>query len=371
MARAGGQTVNSLQVQILFMIQTQIPKLNFLCFGAGAIGTYIGGSLALAGQQVVFVEQPGAAAALRENGLRLTLKDQTYFLPHPQVNESIGEALAQSTYDVSILAVKAYHTDALIKSLQPYADQLPPFVCLQNGVENEAKLTAAFGAERVIAATVTSAIGRRAAGDIVVEKMRGTGIALGHAKAPDVLRAFQAAGLKAQAFTNPEAMKWSKMLTNLLANASSAILDLPPSQIYAHPDLYHLEVRMLQETLAVMRASNLPVVDLPATPVRLLVWLVTRLPEKLSRPLLLRSLGKGRGSKMPSFHIDLASGSGLSEVDYLNGAVVRIGRQLGIDTPVNQVLTDTLTAITQSRLPRATFAGQPEKLLALLQSPHS
>jgi 2-dehydropantoate 2-reductase len=161
-------------------------------------------------------------------------------------------------------------------------------------------------------------------------------------------------------------MKWSKMLTNLLANASSAILNLTPAQIFAHPGLYNLEHQQLREALSVMKKLDLHVVSLPGTPVRLLAFAVKSLPASLSRPLLQRAVGKGRGEKMPSFHIDLYAGRTQSEVDYLNGAVVRFGAQVGVPTPVNRLLNETLLALARGELPRETFALQPEKLLAEL-----
>jgi 2-dehydropantoate 2-reductase len=161
-------------------------------------------------------------------------------------------------------------------------------------------------------------------------------------------------------------MKWSKMLTNLIANASSAILDMSPAQVFAHPGLYCMEVRQLRETLRVMRAQNIPIVDLPSTPVRLLALIVERLPLSLSRPLLIRSVGAGRGAKMPSFHIDLYAGRKKSEVDYLNGAVVRYGKKYHVATPVNKILNELLLGMTNGSIPREMYAHQPEKLLALI-----
>jgi 2-dehydropantoate 2-reductase len=67
---------------------------------------------------------------------------------------------------------------------------------------------------------------------------------------------------------------------------------------------------------------------------------------------------------MPSFHIDLHSGRGKSEVDYLHGAIVRAGKKAGIATPVNQLLTDTLLALTNKDIPMEEYAGKPEKLLS-------
>jgi 2-dehydropantoate 2-reductase len=122
---------------------------------------------------------------------------------------------------------------------------------------------------------------------------------------------------------------------------------------------------MLRECVAVMEAQHIPVVDLPGTPARALAF-ATRLPLWLSKPLLARAAGKGRGNKMPSFHIDLYSGRGKSEVEFLHGAVVRAGEKFGVPTPVNKVLTETLMALTLKEIPLEEFAHQPEKLLALL-----
>jgi len=104
------------------------------------------------------------------------------------------------------------------------------------------------------------------------------------------------------------------------------------------------------------------VVDLPGTPVRALA-LAVRLPHGLSRPLLRRAVGAGRGGKMPSFHIDLHSGRGLSEVGWLNGAVVRHGTLAGVPTPVNRLLDDTLQALTRAEIPLLEYSHRPERLL--------
>jgi 2-dehydropantoate 2-reductase len=107
------------------------------------------------------------------------------------------------------------------------------------------------------------------------------------------------------------------------------------------------------------------VVDLPGTPVRALAF-ATRVPLWLSKPLLARAAGSGRGSKMPSFHIDLHSGRGKSEVDFLHGAVVRAGKRTNVPTPVNELLTKTLLALTKGEILLEEYARQPKKLLSKL-----
>jgi 2-dehydropantoate 2-reductase len=348
------------------MSNSSFPKLSFLCFGVGAIGTYIGGSLALLGQKVVFVERPAIAEIVKKQGLRLRLKDKDFCVPEPEVVSTVEEALTRGPFDVAIFAIKSYDTQSALEGLVPYAVALPPFLCLQNGVENELRLAKVLGEDKVIAGTVTSAVGRRGAGDIVLERLRGIGIASDHSLTSTLVAVMQAAGLKARQYDSAPSMKWSKMLTNLLANASSAVLDMSPEAIFANPGLYWLEVQEYREALRVMAAQHIKVTDLPGTPVCLLSWLIEEFPPAYSRPLLVRSLGKGRGGKMPSFHIDLSSGRGVSEVDFLNGAVARYGQRLGIPTPVNNCLNQTLLSLTRGEMPRDTFSQQPAKLLALI-----
>ena len=363
-------------------MQPSSSPLNILVFGAGAIGTYIGGSLALAGNRVVFVEQPAVAEELRQRGLRLDLtlddrrktKDTSLLAPSSFVIAgSLEEALNYWPFDVALFALKSFDTPAALQGMKFFAEKIPPILCLSNGVDNEPAIASALreasprdGADKVIYGTVTTAIGRRGAGDIVLEKLRGIGIADGHPLSVKLVAAFNAAYLNAQLFPNALSMKWSKMLTNLIANPTSAILNMTAAQVFADKRLYKLEIEMLRECLAVMDALGLEEVDLPKTPVRLLTKAI-ELPLWLSKPFLSRAAGSGRGAKMPSFHIDLHSGRGKSEVDFLHGAVVRAGEKSGVSTPVNKVLTNTLLALTNKETPLEAFAGQPQNLLDLLK----
>ncbi|MCE1255386.1 MAG: 2-dehydropantoate 2-reductase [Anaerolineae bacterium] len=337
--------------------------MRFLFFGVGAIGTYIGGSLVLAGNDVVFLERPDVADLVKQRGLKLNLQGVEHAIKNPNVVTDIETALQSGAFDVAVQAVKSYDTDGLLKTLVPHQAILPPVLCLQNGVDNEAKIAATLGKDKVIAGTVTTAIGRRDVGDIILEKLRGMGIADESGKYKNLLSTLQSANLKAYSYEHAASMKWSKMVTNLIANATSAILQMTPGEIFNHPGLYEIEIQMLRETLQVMKKSGIPVSNLPGTPVVPLAMVVKNLPLWLSRPLLTQQVGAGRGAKMPSFYIDLYSGRGKSEVEYLNGAVVRYGAMLGVDTPVNQFLNQTLMALTRGDIALDTFAGQPEKFL--------
>lgn len=349
-----------------------MAKLRWLCFGAGAIGTYIGGSLALAGEEVVFLEQPGTLAELSKRGLRLDLRadkgrqnagDLALSADSLTFCESLNEAFQHGPFDAAIYALKSFDTAAAIESIRSLVDRMPPVVCFSNGIENEPALTRVLGNEKVVAATVTTAIGRRGPGDIVLERLRGVGIHSAPAIAPRLLASANGARLNARPYSDAAAMKWSKMLTNLIANPTSAILDMTASEVLSHPGIYRLEIGMLRECLAVMRARRIRLVDLPGMAVRALA-LVVQLPTWASKPFIARAAGAGRGGKMPSFHIDLHSGRGRSEVEYLHGAVARAGRESGVPTPINSFLTRTLVALTRGEIASQEFARQPQKLLA-------
>jgi 2-dehydropantoate 2-reductase len=354
-----------------------LQPLTILSFGAGAIGTYIGGSLALAGHQVVFVEQPAVIADLQTRGLKLDLSvdkrrgEKSNFEIRDSVSfvGSLDEAFKLASYDVILFALKSFDTQSALDTLKPIYQSTnlstPPILCLQNGVDNEPAIAAALGADKVLYGTVTSAIGRRAAGDIVLEKLRGMGVAAGHPLSERLVAALDGAYLNARLFPKAIDMKWSKLLTNLLANPTSAILNMTAAEIFADPRLYRLEIEQLKECLAVVQAQGIGVVDLPGTPVRALAF-ATRLPLWLSKPFLSKVAGAGRGAKMPSFHIDLHTGRAQSEVTYLHGAIVRAGEKFGVPTPVNKALTETLLRLTEKKIPLDTFAHQPLKLLSLI-----
>ena len=347
--------------------KNKVEKLKFLVFGAGAIGTYIGGSLVSAGHKVLFLERPGVAEEIRGRGLRLEFVDSqrspiTIPASSFTVVESLSEAFRRDSYDFAIFALKSFDTSAILENMKPYATQIPPILCLSNGVENEAALASVLGADKVIAGTVTSSVNRTVVGEIILEKLRGVGVGDGHPLSLCLWEALHGAFLKARLFPRSTDMKWSKMLTNLMANATVAILDMPARNVLAHPGLFRIEIAILREALAVMKAQGIRVVDLPGTPVRLLA-LAAKLPTYLLRPLLGRAIGAGRGGKMPSFHIDLHAGRGKTEVEWLNGAVDRYGEKYGVPTPVNKQLTGILLAMTRAEIPLTIYSGQPEKLL--------
>ena len=159
-------------------------------------------------------------------------------------------------------------------------------------------------------------------------------------------------GVAGEGVPDARAMKWSKLLANLVGNATSAILDLDPGEVYADPRGYAIERRQLHEAVAVMRAMDLRPVALPGAHVSLLLRGLA-LPETLGRPIVSRAIAGARGGKSPSLRLHVrGGGSGPTEARWLNGAVAAAGARLGVPTPVNAflaALTDEVAATPDAR----------------------
>ena len=177
-------------------------------------------------------------------------------------------------------------------------------------------------------------------------------------------------GFRVRTYRDWRAMKWSKLLLNMLANAIPAILDWPLEKAYANRDLYELERVALSEAQAVMRRMGIRAVSLPGYPVWLLARMLCALPATATYPLFRRMVLLGRGGKPPSLHIDLAQGRERSEVEFLNGAVVRAGEKLDVPTPVNRALYETLSAIARHEIAWAEYKGQAERLIRRARNGH-
>lgn len=339
-----------------------LSKLNIICFGMGAIGTYIGGSLAASGAHVVFIEKTKNIDEARKNGIHLSVGDREIRLTDINVTSSLSEALSFQKPDVALLAVKSYDTVSVMDSITGFENYFPPILCLQNGVENETLIAKKLGEEKVISGTITTAVGRTGLGIVKLERLRGVGIETGHPLSHTIIDWFNNSGLKAKGYSSRLDMKWSKLLTNLLANASSAILNWTAGQVYSNAITYGIEVEQIREALAVMKALRIHLINLPGTPAVALMTALKVLPTVISQKLVAIPLAKGRGAKMPSFHVDLYSGKTVSEVSFLNGAVSRFGKMVNVPTPVNQKLTLLLEEIASGVIQKNEFAYQPEKL---------
>jgi 2-dehydropantoate 2-reductase len=340
--------------------------------GAGAIGCFVGGHLAAGGQDVTLLGRPTQMEQVAQTGLTLQWPGRAAQQSFPKAITSVADATPP--YEFILLTVKAPATATAIAELSGLVSENSYVVSLQNGIGNEEQLAAAFGRRRTIAGTVTIPIRMPQPGLIAVSKAKGgLGLApLGATEPTERLAdALNRAGLRTATYADYRAMKWSKLLLNIITNATCAILNQPPSTIVARPELFNLEIAALQEALAVMQAQGIEAVKLPGYRVDWLArllrarWLPLAAVRAILRPFLLG----GRGTKMPSLHIDLAAGRTTSEVEALNGAVVRAGREVGRATPVNQRLAEIVAGLVAGELPWADYQGQAEKLTSHFDRP--
>lgn len=331
--------------------------MNILIIGAGAIGSLIGGKLALAGHAVTLVGRPKFAAIVNAQGLAIEEADGRQQIDNVVAVGSLNDAFAQATsaYDLAVLTVKGYDTagalDELAAAVTTHNAITPTVLSMQNGVGNEAAISAAIGPERVLAGVITTPVSIPEPGVIRVDKPRyNIGIARWRPETPkDIFERFYtallAAGFTPTIYTRPRSMKWTKLLMNMVGNATSAILDAPPDEVFADEMMVDLEIEAWCETLTVMQASGIHLQNMDGYPLRWLGGAIRYGPKSVLRSVLRKQVGGARGGKMPSLYIDLHSGKDKSEVEWLNGAVMRAGAALDIATPVNTVLTRTLLTL--------------------------
>ncbi len=329
-------------------------------FGAGAVGSLVGAQLDLAGYPVTFLVRRETAARLRARGLTLIEGERETSLPSPHWLTDLSQIGGEERPDAIWLAVKAYDCAAAAESLKRAFSLPVPVICLLNGIGNETTLAGQIGQENVIAAALTTAVQRLEPGLIRIERRRGLALDSSHPLSHRLAEEASQAGLAPRLYTDGHGMKWSKLLTNLVANATSAILGWTPRQVFDHPGLYRLEIEALRETVRTMRALGLRVIDLPGVPTALLSRAVFW-PPRLTAPLLRRAVVSGRGDKLPSFNYDV--GRGRSEVGWLNGAVAATSLEHGLRAPANSVLTDILSGLVEGTIEPSVYRGRPDALL--------
>ena len=344
------------------------PK-RLLVVGAGAVGSFLGTLLGTVGYEVTLVrifEPPSEkpVTLVRPDGTRAVV-------PVHRVTRT-EDALAP---DLILVAVKMPMLREALAPTLAWPDV--PTVTVENGIGAEELAAELRPAAPQIAGSLTASI-RLASEDEVVRLGRG-GIGLAAvdraaaAALATLLDDFGRAGLRAAELPDPKAMKWSKLLTNLIANASGAILDMDPGEIYADPRTFAVERRQLLETLAVMAALGVKPVKLPGAAVPWLARAI-RLPAWLSRPILRRIVGGARAGKLPSLRLHVrAAGEGPSpeqtEVEWMNGAVARAGERLGVPTPVNARLAELVEDVAAHPERRQWLRHHPERLQAEFEAP--
>ena len=313
--------------------------MNVYIVGAGAVGTFLGDRLAAGGATVGY-----APRALSE--------------------------VVPVDADLAIVAVKAYDTEGAIATLSRALPEprRATILCPQNGVGNEEKLAAAFGADAIVSAALTVPVEKSRDGKVSASNRGGIALApVGSQPHNWLVAAFESAQMPVKVASDYRAMKWSKLSLNIIANASCAILNVLPERLVQFEGMFALEIRAIRETRDVMKALKLETVDLPRYPVRALQSAVA-LPSGIARMLLAGRIAGARGRKPPSLLLDLREAKGSTEVDVLNGAVASAGREHGVPTPVNTVFARVLDDIAHMPQLWAKYRERPQALAAEVEA---
>ncbi|MBI3093489.1 MAG: 2-dehydropantoate 2-reductase [Rhodocyclales bacterium] len=279
--------------------------------GAGAVGCYFGGMLARAGREVVLIGRPLHVAAIERDGLYL---DTLGFKEHVRVDASTSaDAIAGA--DMVLCCVKS--TDSL-QAAAEMAPHLAPdaiVLSLQNGYDNAARLAAALGrpvhAAVVYVATEMAGPGHlrhHGRGELVIGPFAGSDV---------VVAEFALAGVPVQVADNVSGQLWAKLIINCVYNGLSAITQLPYGEIAPGEGIAGVMEDIVAECLAVAAADG---VDVPGD----IRAAVAGIPRSMATQKSSTAHDVARGRK--------------SEIDHINGYVLKRGAAHGIATPVNRTV---------------------------------
>ena len=150
-----------------------------------------------------------------------------------------------------MICVKTFDTQAAVDDLRPYGSRFRHILSLQNGLSNEDILSQAFGADKVIAGTITHPVVVPEPGVVRSEKKKGgIGVALVNGQnAESWADTLNKTGIVTRAYADYRAMKWSKLLLNIIGNATSAMLNMNTVRVFADRRLVWLEAEQLREAI--------------------------------------------------------------------------------------------------------------------------
>ena len=301
------------------MTSTSWPRVAVV--GAGAVGGYFGGMLARAGAHVTLIGRPGHVDVWKRDGL---VVDSVHFQERISVEASTDIA-ASGDAELVLFSVKSPDTEETARRLARHVSSEALVVSLQNGVDNVERIRAAAALDPIAAvvyvASSMPAPGRvkhAGRGDLVIGEFPGR---LGPPRDAAIARVsnwFETASVPCRVSPHIDADLWTKLIVNAGLNAISAVVQIPYGDIVATPESRETVRRLVNECVAVARADGVALSDVD------FAEMVIRFAED-------------NGHVYSSTARDLARGT-RTEIDALNGFVVRRGASRGVPTPVNQSL---------------------------------
>ncbi|MDF3415766.1 2-dehydropantoate 2-reductase [Sulfitobacter sp. M57] len=305
--------------------------------GAGSIGCFVGGLLAAAGCNVTLLARPRIAAEIRAHGLTLTDLDGMAVRVGADEIGVRTEPSALATADVVLVTVKSRDTEAIGALIDTHAGRAAQVVSLQNGVTNAPELCRLLAALDVRAGMVPFNVvpmgqgcyHRAVAGDIVIE-----------AGAGDLASVLSVPGLVCTESREIENVQWGKFLMNL-NNALNALSGMPIQAQLKNRDWRRLMADQWSEALRVIQRHGIRPMSSTPVPVSMIPW-VLRLPTGVFTRVAAAMLRIDPQART-SMSYDLMEGRA-TEIDALQGVVVRMGQTLGIATPINAMVWDVMCA---------------------------
>lgn len=301
--------------------------MKICVLGAGSLGSVIGGALAQSGNEVHLVARKKHVGAMNDHGLILVGPDGESTAP------VIGHELPEGIgiVDLAIVLCKSYDTATVISEAHGIIGPETMVMSLQNGLGNEDVLCEAIGKEHVIG-------GKTYIGGMMLEPgrvqstIKGKDTVIGELdgsrseRVARVAAAFEEAGMHCLVSDNIMGVAWDKLLINVSTGAVCGITRLPYGYAYQEERLKRTALAAVQEGIDVAHAAGIKLrFDDPEDSWNLAA---EGLPFDF-KPSILQSLEKNR----------------MTEVDFINGAVVREGAKYGIPTPVNETLTACVMGI--------------------------
>ena len=291
--------------------------------GAGAVGSFYGAMLARAGHEVTLIGRPAHVQAIQRDGLKLEMGGTI----HTVALQASSDPAALRGAELVLCCVKSGDSEAAALQMAPHLQPSTWVMSLQNGVDN-AETLARFLPCRVIPTVVYVAValggpgvvchfGR---GDLAVGAMPG-GTQSSVPEWPTLqalVDLFATAQVPVRIVPDVAVELWAKLLVNCAYNAISALAQMPYAKLAALPPIVELQELVIQEVIAVAAACG--VMLPPAASREAVAKIALGMPQQLS------STAQDMARRKPS------------EIDHLNGFVVRRGRELGVATPVNQTL---------------------------------
>jgi 2-dehydropantoate 2-reductase len=301
--------------------------MNIAILGAGGVGGYFGGILARAGHRVVLLARGAHLEAVRERGLEVRTPEESFTV----TVEAVGDPEELREIELAVLAVKGYSLAEIAPAARLLAERGAMVLPLLNGVEAADKLIAAgVPGDRVLGGlTEISAV--RVGPGVVERRSQFQRIILGERtggaseRAERIAAEIRETGAEARVSADITADLWRKFAFISTMSAACGLARSSIGPVREAPLGILMIERALREVIAVGQASG---VALPADVEAGILGFVRSLP----------------GFMKPSFLLDLESG-GPTEIDDLSGAVSRLGRLAGVETPVHDVATAALGVV--------------------------